>query len=692
MAYINRYFKLQFISLLLLLLIGCQRESIAPLLNEAETMMTCCADSSLKLLESVKHPEQLTKKEYATWCLFVTQARDKNYVEHTSDSIIDIAVRYFAKRKDPHRKAQAYYCKGRVLSDLDIFEEALNAYLQAKEAAKETSDYGLQARICNHLGTLYRKHFDKLKSLESYKEAYQAYQQSKDTVGLVNVLHNIGDAWLRLENSDSALFYLKPALDLAELGKVDWQKPYVLSSLATLYGEKGEYEKSLALHKESLAFSNRELFLASRYYSIGSLYEKLHRLDSALYYAKKALSNEDLYIKCSVNRLLYKIYQAKRDLDQVVTYNEQFVMLRDSIEQVYNPQKLAKVEALYNKARLENYHTKQLHVIKVRNYSWAVWGLVCLIIALFVYLWLHKRLVQQELKNEEAQQLIKDSQITIENNQQKIQEKDKTISQIQEKLVNIQMKLEELKIQQQITISQLEDENQSLQNLYSTQIHTIEKQRDLLIEEKRQLCSENDQLMSEKKQIMDQNEQLMEEQKKQLNKLKSNEEKLAETERLQKQMEELSLEKDALATSLKQLSEKKEMINREMQQRLEESRNQCRKYEQWQENLIQNIPSLRKAQTIVSSRAWTEKEWEEFMNNFRLVFPGFVEQLSDLTSLTEREIHVCCLTRLGVKTTKVSYLLGLGADMTTKIKADIRKRCFPTEKGNYLDVILKKWY
>ena len=254
MAYINRHSKLQFISLLLLLLIGCQRESIAPLLNEAETMMTCCADSSLKLLESVKHPEQLTKKEYATWCLFVTQARDKNYVEHTSDSIIDIAVRYFAKRKDPHRKAQAYYCKGRVLSDLDIFEEALNAYLQAKEAAKETSDYGLQARICNHLGTLYRKHSDKLKSLESYKEAYQAYQQSKDTVGLVNVLHNIGDAWLRLENSDSALFYLKPALDLVELGKVEWQKPYVLSSLATLYEEKGEYEIALLFNKESLVY------------------------------------------------------------------------------------------------------------------------------------------------------------------------------------------------------------------------------------------------------------------------------------------------------------------------------------------------------------------------------------------------------------------------------------------------------
>ena len=108
--------------------------------------------------------------------------------------------------------------------------------------------------------------------------------------------------------------------------------------------------------------------------------------------------------------------------------------------------------------------------------------------------------------------------------------------------------------------------------------------------------------------------------------------------------------------------------------------------------LIQNNHYLRKALTIVTSESWTEQEWMEFMNSFKLLYPGFVEQLSLLAPLSEREIRVCCLTRLGVKTTKVSYLLGLGSDMITKIKADIRKRCFPMEKGNYLDPILEKWY
>lgn len=55
-------------------------------------------DSSLILLESIPSPEKLSEEDYATGCLLMTQARDKNYVEHTSDSVIGVAVRYFEKQ------------------------------------------------------------------------------------------------------------------------------------------------------------------------------------------------------------------------------------------------------------------------------------------------------------------------------------------------------------------------------------------------------------------------------------------------------------------------------------------------------------------------------------------------------------------------------------------------------------------
>jgi hypothetical protein len=118
----------------LLLAVGCRQRTVMPLLEKAESLMNNSPDSSQLLLESIESPEELPIEEYATWCLLVTQARDKNYVEHTSDSIIDIAVRYFAGQEDPHRNAHAYYCKGRVLSDLAL--ENVEALASGKSQVK----------------------------------------------------------------------------------------------------------------------------------------------------------------------------------------------------------------------------------------------------------------------------------------------------------------------------------------------------------------------------------------------------------------------------------------------------------------------------------------------------------------------------------------------------------------------------
>jgi len=663
----SRYYIFLFF---LLLAVGCRQRTVMPLLEKAESLMNNSPDSSQLLLESIESPEELPIEEYATWCLLVTQARDKNYVEHTSDSIIDIAVRYFAGQEDPHRKAHAYYCKGRVLSDLDFSEEALDAYLKAKEFVQETTDYPLQARICNHLGTLYWENFDKLNSLKNYKEAYQAYLQCQDTIGLVSVLRNIGDGMLALTRLDSASFYLNQAWKLAEQGNVYSQKPYVLSSLGVLYEEQGEYEKALDMNKKALSYMEGETFLSSRYYAIGDLYEKLHRLDSAQYYAQKALKGEDLSIQCSVNRLLYKIHTQKGSLQEAYLSNERYLLLRDSIERVYNPQQLAKVEALYKQERQENRHNRQLHVARIRSYSWAIGGLGAIVTALLIYIVLHKRLERQKQQNREIQYQLDKLQESLSENRNVIKEKEKSLVLIRQKLTDVQKRIALLEEEQLQSIEQFAE---------------IDQERNRLYEEK-------ERLLLEKKGMLEQNEKLLHQRKNQLEALITSNQRLKQMEQLETYLKQLTKEKEFWIVSFEELKNERETLHQELLKRLEQYRGKCRKYEHWREMLLQNNLYLRKALTIVTSEPWSEQEWMEFMNSFKLLYPGFVEQLSLLAPLSEREIRVCCLTRLGVKTTKVSYLLGLGSDMVTKIKADIRKRCFPMEKGNYLDPILEKWY
>ena len=132
--------------LALIIFFSCHQVSQQhPILEQAEKVMSEHPDSALFMLEQVATPEKMPERDYATWCLLITEARDKNYIEHTSDSLINVAIQYFEKKKDINRLSEAYYCQGRILSELSASEEALTAYLKAKELVRETSDRDLEA-------------------------------------------------------------------------------------------------------------------------------------------------------------------------------------------------------------------------------------------------------------------------------------------------------------------------------------------------------------------------------------------------------------------------------------------------------------------------------------------------------------------------------------------------------------------
>lgn len=338
-----------------------------PILEQAEKVMSEHPDSALFLLEQVAAPEKMPERDYATWCLLITEARDKNYIEHTSDSLINVAIQYFEKKKDINRLSEAYYCQGRVLSELSASEEALTAYLKAKELVRETSDRDLEARINNHLGTLYWKNRKFKESLVCYQKSYRNYKICRDTIGIINTMQNIGECMRESGQLDSAYHYLDGALKLARQGGITSYTAYLLSSLGNIYTEKKLYEKALAYKKASLNYSEKRNTIYSCYYSIGKLYGNLHKLDSALLFAEMALASTDLYVECGANWLIYTLYVKKQDYKKACTYNERYLLLRDSIEQVYQPQKLTKVEALYNKERLISKQNQQMHTARSRQ-------------------------------------------------------------------------------------------------------------------------------------------------------------------------------------------------------------------------------------------------------------------------------------------------------------------------------------
>lgn len=463
-----------------------------PILEQAEKVMSEHPDSALFLLEQVAAPEKMPERDYATWCLLITEARDKNYIEHTSDSLINVAIQYFEKKKDINRLSEAYYCQGRVLSELSASEEALTAYLKAKELVRETSDRDLEARINNHLGTLYWENGRTEKSLSCYKEAYRNYEMEQNKIGMTNTLRNIGKSMHGLEKLDSAYFYLSKAIQLAEQGQIDSQMTHLLSSIGSVCAEKGEYEKALTYNKASLSYPMRKNMLCARYFAIGRLYQNLQKTDSALLYAEKALMGTDLYIECSANRLLYTIYIKEQDYKKACTYNERYLLLRDSIEQVYRPQKLAKVEALYNKERLVGKQKQQMHEARSRQDFLLICFLcACLAIGI-VYVIMFQTISKHKLKNKEIQKLLQKNENLLLSDKQEMEKKDIALQTIQKQLEENQLLIDSLTEK----IQTLENDNLSQLEIYKQQRQEADIERFNILKEKEMIFRQKEELIN----------------------------------------------------------------------------------------------------------------------------------------------------------------------------------------------------
>ena len=164
------------LSILLLFLLafsftGCQdRKGTAPILKEAEALMYTRPDSALQMLEAISQSEQLTGKEQADYALLLTQARSRNRITATSDSLIRIATDYYQDSNDKARKAKAFLYLGDVYMDMQNNIEAMKALKQAEEQVND-AESSVQSLIYSNLAYLNRES-------GNYELAWKYYQKA----------------------------------------------------------------------------------------------------------------------------------------------------------------------------------------------------------------------------------------------------------------------------------------------------------------------------------------------------------------------------------------------------------------------------------------------------------------------------------------------------------------------------------
>ena len=413
--------------LFLCLLTGCY-PSMKPQLEEAEALLTENPDSAYRLLQTIERPERHSKAEYATWCLLTTQAADKSYREHTSDSLIQVAVRYFSRQHDPDRLATALYTQGRVEKELGENEEAAQSFVKALDVAKGGEDYELQFLASSQLGSIYA--YSKLidKARIAYEQALHFAELAQDSSSISYAHAYLGRIYGLQNDWNEAVHAYQKAITIASQAQSIPALQLGLNELATVYCRTQSYQNAFDCIQrlQDLADKSIATNQAITYLNIGDLYRLMSYYDLAIPYLEKALNTKNLYTKRSTYQCFYYLYTEQQNYKKAIEYNNLYWVCNDSIQEIEKQKEIIAVEKKYNNEKLLN--EKQQLELKQNKILLIGCGIFLFIIIVFLLTYADKKRIIARLFEE------------LNNVQCQIVEKERTIANYQQEMTVLSQK------------------------------------------------------------------------------------------------------------------------------------------------------------------------------------------------------------------------------------------------------------
>lgn len=434
------------ILLIAFLSVACnERQSNNRQLILADSLMQSRSDSALCILQGISMDKFATQADSACYALLLTQARDKNYVVQTDDSLIRYAVAYYDKTNDVRMQAKAHYYWGCVYRDMNRQAEAIREFLIAApltEKAKEKRQLGL---VYNNIGFIYNIQGFNEKADSIYQLMEVIAQEVKDTALWSEALSKQGSIALTKgkEYFPIAEQKLSDAFGVVDRVGSNGLKANISASLSNLYSRMDEGEKALYYAKLNLSLRRDTARAYRAFLLLGDAYYKCKEYDSATFYFNKSLLSKDYGRKVDAYMRLADIAMIQGNVTLSVELERNSSVYKDSLYEFHRnvvanemieaeADAQAMLQKLYYKGRLNMY-----------LYVFMLIVVMIIVVALFLYKRYRRK---NDLLQKDKQQLEKVNQDLSQhyaNLQTDITEKDLEIENLRKELVSHQIDEEE---------------------------------------------------------------------------------------------------------------------------------------------------------------------------------------------------------------------------------------------------------
>ncbi|WP_278970775.1 tetratricopeptide repeat protein [Phocaeicola barnesiae] len=429
-----------------------------PELVHAESVMFDHPDSALHILEHMSMPSARWDKEnHALWCLLTSQAKVKQLMKISSDSLVRIAYDYYKPTNNARRRAMSALYMGDINYELGNIEEAMQYYLEGKTEVEKTDDYKTGYLIMFSLGKLYLFRNFADYALEACTAAYDYAVKDSNKRYQMTALRYLARSYCLTNELTKAIDTYNQCASLAlELGLGTDRYYYkIQTEIALVYSNSGNLEKSLILSK-SLPVEYQSSLL------IGSNYLMLNQYDSAYLYLNRALNTDNVYTKKETYRNLYRLGDIPQYHKYLKTYCDSLLFFTDSVMSLDKGKEIIAYKEKYDHQKLIA-EQQRLKLEKADAQRMMFIITICLIVVIAVVAYFYqKRLVRKETTIRKQSEQLQDFMLQLHEYETRLMQNNRYMEELREQLSSHDNDSDE-RHEQQEQMERLGAENSRLQ-------------------------------------------------------------------------------------------------------------------------------------------------------------------------------------------------------------------------------------
>ena len=351
--------RLAYLLLTLMLFAACTHTSHEPRLVAADSLLQSRPDSALTLLRTMTFSSTADRMYHQ---LLLADACNKCYDTLPPDSILREVADFYDRHGSANEQLRAHYLLGCAYRDLGEAPQALQCYQDAIDRADTLAadcNYRQLSRVYGQISDIFymqNLYRDQLRS--SQMSIYYAYKGGDTLAALLSYASN-AIAYDLLGNADSTIIVSRYAYE--HLLKCGHKKEAATSigMAVTALLKKGEPLKAkryMNIYESASGFFDCQGNIAKGhevyYYDKGEYYAAINKLDSAIYYYRKELTEGKDYINQNAGaRGLAKVYQKINKPDSAVKYALYSYEMNDSLYAQMATEEVAQMKAMYDYSR-----------------------------------------------------------------------------------------------------------------------------------------------------------------------------------------------------------------------------------------------------------------------------------------------------------------------------------------------------